>query len=152
MTDWSDPNSKVSKFFTVRECTFLPRFSACHQTTEIEQANIIRMASVMDAVRELVDSPISVHVWIRPTSSNIPDNDHNGENYNSLVGGASRSAHISGLACDFDVKGSTCDEIRALLEPKLEELGARMERKPGSGWVHLDVAPVPPGGHRYFTP
>lgn len=110
----------------------------------------------MDSVRDLLnaqygsDKGINVHVTIRPTSVNSPGSIHNEGNYNILVGGAAHSAHISGLAMDWDFGMMNCDEIRAKVLPELDRLGLRMENAPGTNWVHLDLNP--PNPNRYFIP
>jgi hypothetical protein len=151
MVDWSDPSSKISKYFTVGEATYLKRWNTHHVPSDEEKANIVEHAKRMDEAREAVGRPFKVHVWIRPTSANCPNTPFHGKNYNALVGGAKHSAHIVGKATDFDA-GQDCDDTRTTLESKLEDIGLRMEKNPGSDWVHLDSAAVPPGGNRYFQP
>jgi uncharacterized protein YcbK (DUF882 family) len=92
----------------------------------------------MDKIRDLVGKPVSVHVTFRP------------EAYNTLIGGAEDSAHKFGQAMDWSVNGMSCDDLRILLIPKLEEFQVRMENKPGSNWVHIDRAQPHP--NRYFIP
>lgn len=149
MTDWTDPTSKVSNHFTVRECTWLPSWGCCHQPSDAEKAALTRMAQKMDQIRDLVGKPINIHVWIRPQHANCPGNDNDGGDYNALVGGAAHSAHVPGLAVDWDC-GEDCDTTRATLLPHLETLGIRMENKPAGRWVHTDV--MPPNPHRFFIP
>ena len=151
MINWGDPSCPVSKYFTVKDMTWLPSWSCYHNPTNDERVNLMNLALKMDLVREILNKPIHTHVTIRPISVNCPGSPHHGGNYNAAIGStALKSAHISGLAMDFDV-GENCDQTRATLEPHLEKLGMRLERNPGSSWVHLDLAPVPPGGHRYFS-
>ena len=152
MTDWTDPTSMVSNHFSVKECTLLPSWGVMHQTSAAEQANIARTAQVMDQVRELLGRPMNIHCWIRPTQANCPGSSHDGDNYTVAAGStAPHSAHIIGLAVDFDC-GEDCDTTRQTLMPVLESMGLRMENRPQSNWVHLDIAEVPPGGHRFFIP
>jgi len=148
-TNWNDPTSLVSQHFTVRECTYLPSWGVCHLPTAIEKSNLTRMALVLDKVRDIVGKPIKIHVWIRPDVAHCPINPHDGEDYNKLIGGAPHSAHVHGLAVDFDC-GEDCDKTRATLEPLLAQLGVRMEKKVGSNWIHLDL--LPPNPNRYFIP
>lgn len=143
--------SKLSKYFTLKEATYLPKWNTCHIPSTEELENIKKLALVMDKVREFLGTPCNVHVWIRPTALNNPESEHNGKNYNELVKGAKKSAHIEGIAVDCDFEGMTCDEARAKLEPKLEEFGLRMEKNSGSSWIHLDLREVN-GGRRYFIP
>lgn len=107
----------------------------------------------MEKVREyLGDNDINITSWIRPLIVSCDNPRYNGQNYNRLVGGAENSAHIGGLACDFTVSRITCDDVRHLLQDQLELLQLRMEKKPGSNWVHLDSRQPPPGQPRYFRP
>jgi hypothetical protein len=112
------------------------------------KANLVAMFALMDQVRDLIGQPIHVHVAYRP------------EAYNKLIGGAPDSAHkaLNGAAVDWDANvglsttGANCDQLRVILEPKLESMGLRMERRPGSNWVHLDNRALLPGGNRFFWP
>jgi len=137
---FDDPKNKISKHFTAGEATFLPSWGQYHTPSEEEYDNILHMATIMDLVREFLGKPIKVHCWIRP------------EAYNKAIRGAHNSSHILGKAVDFYVEGMTCDAVRTLLIPKLEEFGLRMENKPGSNWIHLDCQDLKPGGHRFFKP
>lgn len=150
--NWSNSSDKISKYFTVKEALWLPSWGVMHVPSEEEKTQILKMAAIMDLIREIVGSPISVHVWIRPNKANIPGNPNNGGDYNALVKGASSSAHIFGMAVDWSSAGKNCDDLRALLKPKLESLGIRMEDLPGSSWVHTDCKPLAPGGNRFFKP
>lgn len=150
--DWTNPTDKISNHFTVKEACWLPSWSVMHSPSEAEKANILSIARIMDTVRELVGKPISVHCWIRPVSVNCPGSQHHGGNYNAAIGSvAMHSAHIIGKAVDWDC-GENCDTTRAMLEPKLQLLGLRMEKMPGGPWVHLDCQPVALNGTRYFNP
>lgn len=148
--DWNDPKSKVSKYFTVKECTFLPSWQVLHFPSDQEKENIIKHAKIMDDVREFLGNPINIHVWIRPILNN-PNSQFHGQDYNNFIKGATNSAHKIGIACDFDC-GENCDDTRTKLESKLEEFNLRMEKKPGSNWIHLDSSIVPISGNRYFVP
>jgi len=81
-----------------------------------------------------------------------PGHPKHGQDYNALVKGAPSSMHKKGLAVDFSVVGMSCDDVRVLLSMKLKELGIRMERNPGSNWVHVDLRPVVNDADRYFHP
>lgn len=138
MIDWTDPSCAVSAHFTVHECTWLPTDQTHYVPNEDEQADLIRTCALMEKVRDLFQQPVNVHVMIRPAA------------YNKKIGGAPNSAHIFGLACDFDVAGENCDDVREKLAPLLSDWNCRMERAPGTNWVHLDLhAPNP---NRYFIP
>lgn len=68
------------------------------------------------------------------------------------VGGAPDSSHMRGLAIDFTIYTVSIDEIHAVLAPRLETMGIRMEKPDGRNRVHCDLATVPNGGSRYFLP
>jgi hypothetical protein len=147
--DWTNPTAKISKHFTVKEACWLPSWQVIHSPSEEEKANILKQAVKMDLIRDFLGVPLNVHCWIRPIL-NCPGHEHNGQDYNALVKGARNSAHKVGLATDYDAKELNCDDVRAKLEPKLEEWQIRMEKMPGSKWVHNDCAAVVV--YRYFNP
>ncbi len=140
--DWLDPSAKVSKFFTVKECLWLPTWKRCADASDglddTVKANLKDLCGKLDKVREFLGKPIMVHVTYRP------------EKYNALIGGAKNSTHKFGKAMDFHVTGLPCDEVRKLLLPKLADFGLRMEDLPGSGWIHLDTSEPKP--NRFFKP
>lgn len=150
--DWTNPEEKISNHFTVKEACWLPSWQVMHCPSEEEKANILKQAAKMDAIREFLGVAIHVHCWIRPGALNNPDSDKNGQDYNAFVGGAHNSTHKLGLATDYSASGMNCDDVRALLEPKLDEWELRMEKLPNSNWVHNDCGDLPAGGHRYFIP
>lgn len=139
MIEWDKPGTKVTPNFTVKECLWLPRWSRLHTPTEQEKSNLIRLCNLMQKVRGILgDRSITVHCMIRP------------QEYNTLIGGAKKSAHLKGLACDFSIKNENCDNIRTLLIPHLVRLNCRMENMPGANWVHVDLSPVMTT--RFFKP
>lgn len=148
--NWLDPKAKISKYFTVKEALWLPSWQVMHTPSDTEKDNIVKMAQAMDLVRDFIDSPISIHVWIRPSTVNAPGSAHDQQDYNAFIKGAKSSSHRLGRAVDWSCKGQDCDDVRAKLEPKLEEFGLRMEKLLGSSWVHLDNMPVI--SNRYFKP
>lgn len=165
--DWTDPHAQVSKYFSVREAIWLPKWLRLANpftdglSNESKEA-LCYLFGQMDLVRDFLGHPINVHCALRPTA------------YNVLDGGAPNSTHIARVeqieggprlllaAVDWDADvgeetpGQNCDTIRAALMPKLEEFDLCMEDQPlGSPWVHLDTAPCPwlPHRHnRYFKP
>lgn len=135
-----------SKYFTWHEALWLPKYSCYHIPSDIEKENIIKTSLVMDKIREYLNSPIIVHIWLRPILNN-PNSKFNGQDYNILVGGAPHSAHKQGLAVDFHPVTMTCDEGRAKLISKLAEFNIRTE-KDATTWIHVDL--FPPSPNRYF--
>jgi hypothetical protein len=151
LTDWTDPKSKISNHFTVKEALWLPSWQVMHIPSEDEKVNILKHAQNMDKVRDFLGVSLNVHCWLRPILNN-PASDKHGQDYNAFVKGAKNSSHKTGLATDYDAFKLICDDVRAKLESKLEEFDMRMERMPGGNWVHNDSGDVPEGGHRFFIP
>jgi hypothetical protein len=145
--NWNDPKSFISKYFTVGEATYLPRLKMHYKPSEADKSNILKLALILDQVRDIVGKPFIVNVWIRPTIT-MPDG--RAIDYNAMIGGAANSAHKTGEAVDFNVAGVPAEAARAVIVPHLEALGLRCED--GVAWIHLDCRPVPPGGHRLFKP
>lgn len=144
--DWTNPKAKVSQYFTVHECLWLPRWKrlaneADGLNDEIK-FNLFETCALMDIVREDLATPINVHIFYRP------------HDYNKLVGGAAQSAHLEGKAVDFSVSIWDCDDVRAKIISRglLDKLKLRMEDLPGSNWVHLDTRAPGPSGKRFFKP
>lgn len=171
--DWSKPDSKISKYFTVREATYLPSWNVIHEPSEEEKVRILEVAAKMDLIREFIGESIVVHVWLRPKSLNSPGHEHHGKDYNEWLykniiwknlsesekaaKKVPNSPHKDGNAVDWSIKGKSdnenCDRVRELLEPKLAEFGIRMEDLSGMtkrNWVHVDTRAV--GNKRYFLP
>jgi hypothetical protein len=161
--DWTDRNAMVSKYFSVREALYYPKWNRLANVFQDSLDDAAKEAlkflfDKMDIVREFIGSPILVHCAYRGTA------------YNHIDNGAEHSAHIARVeqvggtriliaAVDWssdigdDTPGQACDTLRLALQPKLEELEMRMEDNgEGSPWIHLDTALVPPGGHRFFKP
>lgn len=147
MIDWTNPKSKISKYFTVGEATYLPQLKMYYSPTDVEKQNIIKLAETLDKVREIVNKPFIVNIWIRPVVTKL---DGTVVDYNALIGGAKNSAHKAGNAVDLRVREMEAEDVRKLLAPSLESLGLRMEAD--VSWCHFDNRPVPSGGNRIFKP
>ena len=122
-----------SKYFTEREVTYSSTAAAkgiSNTPTETEWENINRHALLMDEVRTVLGKPVAVSSWFR------------NRRLNTLVGGASTSAHVDGLATDFTCMGfGSPYEIVA----KLKSTGIVFdqlihEKKGGRNWVHIGSA------------
>lgn len=83
---------------------------ATHNGTRLPQsreheANIINLAQQLEKVAGVIKRPIRVTSWYRP------------EPYNSRVGGARKSQHLTGRGVDIAVQGMTGAEVaRAVVE------------------------------------
>lgn len=177
--DWSNPKSKINTRFSVHEATWLPSWGIYHQPTEEQKAAIIEIANGISKAIDIVEQkagkhiPVNVHAWMRPDKSICPGSKWDGQDYNRYIyetqvwkdlTAAQKaekkvplSPHRTGHAVDFHLSGfegnSGCDQVRAILEPHLEELGLRMEdisKFSSRGWVHLDNMPVI--NKRFFIP
>lgn len=87
--------------------------------------NALRLSSYLQHIRTSIGRPINVHCWVRQ----IPHNKRAGST-------AKYSAHINGLACDFDVTGITCAQARSLILAM--NLPMRIEADTKT-WVHIDI-------------
>lgn len=136
MSNWS------AKHFTLKEAIWLPSWGRIASDSELTPGVVEKLNDLfvrLDSIRDWFDRPIRIHCAFRPSD------------YNRLVKGAPNSAHLYGMAVDFDIKGVDCDFVRKLLMPRLAQLGIRMEDLPGSSWVHIDTRP-PGAGGRFFKP
>lgn len=143
--DWTNPKTKVSKYFTVRESLWLPqwnRLATETELTEITKSNLIQLCTKMDEIREVFGASIVVHCCFRP------------DLYNKQVGGALNSAHKFGMAIDFHINDYGCDEAREKINKLglLASLKLRMEDLPGSSWVHIDTRKPSSEAARFFKP
>lgn len=144
--NWDDLKSQISNHFTVKDAIFLPTWgraaTADDGLDDTIKANLNTLFTAMDIVRDHFGKPIHVHVSYRPVK------------YNEQIGGSQHSQHSVGLACDFDVIGMNCDDVRKEINDNslLDKWNMRMEDAPGSNWIHLDLKDLAPGGHRFFKP
>jgi hypothetical protein len=131
-----------SKWFKWREALWLPRWKI-YGIPNDEQiiSNIERTALAMDKIRTMFGKEIMITSWLRP------------EKYNELIGGAKKSAHISGLGCDFMLKDMESKAVREILRRYLKDVGVRMENLE-TPHVHIDLKCTDemPNDLRYFKP
>ena len=133
---WKDPKSKVSKYFTVEECLWLPQWKVLGEPNNLVKVNIHTLAAKMDYIREILGEPIIITSWFRPLD------------YNILVRGATSSIHINGGAVDFVCKSLLPTEVQKRLLPFLDLLNIRMENC-DKGRTHIDLGREI---NRYFLP
>lgn len=136
-------DSKIDgcKNFKWREALYLRQWGYHALPDEDITRNIIKTAHKMQAIRDIMGSPIIITSWYRPAE------------YNKFIGSSApnTSYHISGLACDFVVKGIMADAVREMLLDFLDRLDLRMEDLDGANWVHIDLGKPGKTG-RFFKP
>ena len=117
-------NFKWGEFFTNRVPTDIlhPQYGV----TLAHLVNLVMLGERMESVRvELGNRPITITSGWRDYISNRE------------AGGAPRSYHLIGQACDFVVKGMTPKEVQAALAPTWKGgLGY------GATFTHLDIRPT----------
>jgi uncharacterized protein YcbK (DUF882 family) len=110
-----------SKYFVWGEALHnLERVPADYKVT----ANIIKLASRMDIIRELIGQPMIVQSWYRDPESN------------RRAGGVANSEHLYGGACDFHPISGDFEAIYRLVEKSWDGgLGHYGD------WMHIDIGP-----------
>lgn len=117
-----------SEFFTWQEALLLKSWGIyAVPTDDYVLRNIMTLAMRMDSIRKIIGSPLIVTSWYRPPE------------YNKLIGGARKSSHMMGQACDFIVNKISAKECREILLPHLVSLDIRMEQLDDANWVHVDI-------------
>lgn len=86
--------------------------------------NIIRIAHIMQDIREMYDRPITINSWYRDPVTN------------RAVGGASQSRHMVGDAVDFVVQGVAPSQVNQRLDPWW---GSRGGLASSSVFTHIDA-------------
>jgi GH24 family phage-related lysozyme (muramidase)/uncharacterized protein YcbK (DUF882 family) len=123
--DWNNPDSKVSKYFTVKEVT--QRDNRRIPKDPVVIANILKLAVELDKVREKWGKPIGVTSWYRPVG------------VNAEVGGAFNSTHIDGIAADiYDIGGKEY-EFEDFLDKFWGNRALGYGVASGKGFSHLDL-------------
>lgn len=87
--------------------------------------NALKIAVFLQQIRTNVKCPINVHCWVRQIKHN-----------KRVKSTAKYSAHINGLAVDFDIQGQTSSQSRSLILAM--RLPIRIEANT-NGWVHIDI-------------
>lgn len=138
-----DLSEKITNNFTWSEVLYLREWKLhAFPIGPDVYLNLIRTMEKMQLIRDYLKKPITITSCYRPLE------------YNSLIGGAKKSKHIDGLACDFQVKGLTADQARTKILMKIEQFDIRMENKKDANWVHIDLYTMPGMSiqKRFFTP
>lgn len=130
-----DKNIPLSKYFTWSEALWMEKSHAYALPTDEQIHNIINMAQALDNIRGYYNKPIKVHSWLRTPA------------HNQLIKGATKSAHLEGLAVDFTIPGVNVHKIQEELSKNVDLWPHRVEQATPT-WVHVDLRP----GHRLFYP
>jgi Peptidase M15 len=139
---WDDPLCAITPHFMVGDAIALHSWNRLANEsdglTDDGKAKLVVLCNKMEEIRKILGCPISVHCMFRSQKYN-----------QEVVKAIPNDVHAQFLAVDFDCNGHhTIDEVHAILEPLLEQLGVRMERNTPS-WIHIDMHPVV--HQRYFT-
>ncbi len=130
-----NPNDKVSTHFTWGEVTFSEtaiRHGINNTPPEELMPNINRMAKFMEQVRyKLAGRPILISSWYRSPE------------VNRLIGGATKSNHVKGIACDF-VCPTLGSPLRVAQELENSDLDYDQLIHEFGRWVHIGLSE----GHR----
>lgn len=139
--NWQDGTLKITENFTVNDCLIQHawgRLASSADGADFEKLTIL--CQKMEEIRKILQCPINVHCMFRCVEYNKSQNIT-----------PSLDVHAMNLACDFDAgEHWTIEEVKELLEPKLEELDIRLEKGTDT-WIHVDLHSPGPSG-RYFTP
>lgn len=143
VVDWSNPNCKLSQFFSVREALWLSTWGRLATIddglTDVIKGNLVKLSTKLDQLRVFFNTPMIVTSMYRPPE------------YSRLVGGTMTDVHTRGLACDFTMDfDESLNQVKEALIPRLDAFGIRLERGT-TNWIHIDTGPVGPSG-RYFNP
>ncbi len=141
MIDWQNPIQQVTSHFTESDCLMLHSWGRL--ATEADGADFDKLTILcnkLEEVRAILGCPMNIHCMFRSAD------------YNKLIGANTNDPHEQNMACDFDANPNlTCDQVKSILMPQLENLGLRMENNgQGASWVHLDLCPVI--YNRFFIP
>ena len=125
--------TQLSEHFTLEEFTYSETAESCgidNTPDDAVIANLTRLAGVMEEVRRIcVDYPVTVTSGYRCLA------------LNEAIGGATESAHLHGLGCDFIIPdyGSPHDVCLAI-EPYIDVLGVDQLIWEYGDWVHLGLS------------
>lgn len=120
---------RLSKHFTLEEFTLsqtAERLGLDNSPTPEALDNLKRLAAVLEQVRSFANRPINISSGYRSPA------------VNKAVGGAATSAHLRGLAADFNASGMGPKELARLIQGsgiQFDQLILEYDR-----WVHLAIS------------
>ena len=137
--DWSNPEDSITEHFKVKDALTLHSWNKLATMADgVDFDRIIKLCNKMEEIRKILNCPINVHCMYRSVAYNEAQHIK-----------PAADVHSMSMACDFDCNSHlTIQEIKDILEPKLEELQIRMEFGTAT-WIHIDFHNVGPSG-RYF--
>ena len=124
--------TRLTEHFSLEEFTdsqTAARLAIPNMPGKREYAHLERLAAVMERVRTILGHPVLISSGYRSAK------------VNAAVGGATKSQHIHGLACDFTSPGfGTPLEVCLELKPRMIELQIDQLIHEFKTWVHLGLA------------
>jgi hypothetical protein len=133
--DWTDASVNITEHFTVGDAITLHSWNRLANDqdglTDEGKNLLVVLCQKMEEIRTVLNCPINVHCMFR-------SQDYNAQ----VVKAIPNDVHARFLACDFDAGNAhSIEEIHAILEPQLEQMGIRMEQNTPT-WCHIDLHPV----------
>ena len=132
---------EVQRFFSLRELVDEPTYKKYGDFAW----NFFdtRLLETLLALRDkIIKKPMTVNDWMtggkfdeRGLRTNLSPLIQAKTEKNKL----SMSAHSTGKGVDFDAKGMTAAEVRALIQAKANQLPYPIRLEDGVSWVHIDV-------------
>lgn len=140
--NWESATCNITQHFLVGDAIALHSWNRLANEedglTDDGKAKLVVLCNKMEEIRKILGCPITIHCMYRSQKYN-----------KEIVKAIPNDVHAQFLAADWDCNGHhTIDEVHAILEPLLEQLGIRMERNTPK-WIHIDLHPVV--HQRYFT-
>lgn len=138
MINWTNGNEKVTEHFTVNDCLMLHSWNRLATETDGADFNKLEiLCNKLEEIRIILNCPMNIHSMFRSKEYNIEQ---------GILLPTGNDVHARSEAADFDCnKNFTIQQIKDILEPKLESLEIRMEFGT-TNWVHLDLRSPGPSG------
>ena len=142
---------KLSKHFTLGECTFSETAKMCGLDNTPPPEAIERMKALCEHVFEPIRKKFASRHGFRPGSV------YRSPRVNERVGGSARSDHLTGCAGDIEVPGVPNIELARWIRDDLTfdqlilEFAEDWETDPTDGWVHVSWEGEDPNKHEILT-